>query len=214
MACLSLAFAPVGWATDTLNTGWIQVLPSGGCKLNNEALRCDLITQRLRSMHLSPNFFVSIVVDDAPYESVIALLDALKKLGIGDAQVIPPFFGTNLSKSVKHWIRFIVEGDINHPFPMVLIATKSLRTWREQLIVLPVSQFAIVDRLAAARIAHGICATSAAPIPEELLGREHRLLLFQHSDDLTQTCLLPRTAASCEFLSSVMHLANVDWSAS
>jgi hypothetical protein len=32
-------------------------------------------------MHLSPGFPVALIVDDAPYESVVAVLDALKKIG-------------------------------------------------------------------------------------------------------------------------------------
>jgi hypothetical protein len=162
-------------------------------------------------MRLSPGFTVALIVDDAPYESVVAVLDELKRIEIDQVHMFPPFLGTNLSNSVKHWIRFIVDGEINHPFPMVLIATESLRTWREHFIVLPVSEFGIVDRLATARIEQGDYATSVTAIPKDLLESEHRLLLFEHSEDGTRSCLLPRAATSCEFLSRVIGATNVVW---
>lgn len=205
-----MAFAPVSWPKEEFVTGFIQIFPAGGCELNKEAIRCDRVALRLRAMHLSPGFSVLVAVDGAPYESVVAMLDSLKASGIDDVFVMPPFLGTNPSRSVNHWIRFVVEGAVNHPFPMVLIATERFRTWREHLVVLPASEFAIVDRLAKARIG-GDCATSVEAIPKNLLEREHRLLLFEHADDDTRSCLLPRAATSCEFLFRVIGLTNVAW---
>jgi hypothetical protein len=57
-------------------------LPNGGCELNKRVYRCDRVSLRLRSMHLSPEWPVDVIVDDAPYESVIAALDALDETGI------------------------------------------------------------------------------------------------------------------------------------
>ncbi len=50
---------------------------------------------------------MALIVDDAPYESVVAVLDALKAIGLNEVHVFPPILGTNLSKSVKQWIRLI-----------------------------------------------------------------------------------------------------------
>jgi hypothetical protein len=210
IACLSVSFVPGSWAKDKPITGWLKILPSGRCELNEKAIRCDRVAQRLHSMHLSPGFPVEVIVDDAPYESVVAMLDMLEKNGI-DHFSFPPVLGTVPSRSVKHWIRFVVEGLVNHPFPMVMIATERFKTWREHLIVLPPSEFAIIDGLAIARIGRSDCATSVEAIPKELLANEHRLLLFEHADDDTRTCLLPRAATSCEFLSGVIGLTNVAW---
>jgi hypothetical protein len=51
----------------------------------------------------------------------------------------------------------------------------------------------------------------AAALPMDLRENEHRLLLFEHADELTRSCLIPRAATSCDFLSAVMSLANVRW---
>ena len=211
IACLWVAVAPIGWAKEKFVTGSIQIFPDGSCELNQKAILCDRVPLRLRAMHLSPGFSVLVTVDGAPYESVVAMLDSLKGDGFNDVFVWPPFLGTNPSRSVNHWIRFVVEGQVNHPFPMVMIATERFKTWREHLIVLPASEFAIVDAVAAARIGQADCITSPVALPMELRESEHRLLLFEHADELTRSCLLPRAATSCDFLSAVMSLANVRW---
>lgn len=162
-------------------------------------------------MHLSPGFSVLVAVDDAPYETVVTLLESLHQNGILDVIIMPPFQGTNPSKSVKHWIKFAVDGEINHPFQTAMISTERFKTWREKFILLPPSDFAIVDHLAKARIGNGDCVKSAADLPLDLAQKEHRLLLFEHSDDHTRSCLLPRAATSCEFLSEVRSLGDVRW---
>jgi hypothetical protein len=206
-----VAVAPVGWAKEKFVTGFIQIFPDGGCQLNQKAILCDRVPLRLRAMHLSPGISVLVAVDDAPYESVVALLDSLERNGIKDVGLMPPFHGTNPSRSVNHWIRLEVEGLVNHPFQMVMIATEKFKTWRETLIVLPPPEFAIVDGLATARIGKADCLKSPVALPMDLRKNEHRLLLFEHADELTQSCLLPRAATSCDFLSAVMSLPNVRW---
>jgi hypothetical protein len=209
--CLWLAIASIGWAKEKFVTGFVQIFPDGGCELNKKASRCDLVPSRLRAMHVSPGFSVLLAVDGAPYESVVALLDSLERNGINDVSLMPPFLGTNPSKSVNHWIRLVVEGLVNHPFQMVMISTERFKTWRETLIVLPPSDFAIVDSLATARIGQTDCLKSPVTLPTDLRENEHRLLLFEHADKLTQSCLLPRAATSCDFLSAVVSPANVRW---
>ena len=208
---LLLVFAPMGWSKDKFVTGFIEILADGGCELNKKPMRCDRVPKRLRAMRLSPGFSVMVAVDDAPYESVEALLDSLHKNGIKDVFLMPPFLGTNPSKSTKHWIKFAVDGEINHPFQMPMISTERFKTWRENLIVLPPPEFAIVDGLATERIGQADCVKSAAQLPLDLARKEYRLFIFEHSDDLTHSCLLPRAATSCEFLSATMSLANVGW---
>jgi hypothetical protein len=60
-------------------------------------------------MHLSPGFSVLVAVDGAPYESVVALLDSLERNGVNDVSLMPPFLGTNPSRSVNHWIRLVAR---------------------------------------------------------------------------------------------------------
>jgi hypothetical protein len=213
IACLWIAAAPIGWAKEKFVTGFIQLFPDGSCELNQKAILCDRIPLRLLAMHLSPGFSATVAVDDAPYESVVALLDTLKRNGINNVFIIPPLLGTNPSKSVNHWIRLVVEGLVNHPFQMVMISTERFGTWRETLIVLPPSEFAIVDGLATTRIGQADCLKSLSELPLDLRENEHRLFLFEHADNLTQSCVLPRAATSCEFLSAVMNLAGVRWGA-
>ena len=67
---------------------------------------------RLLAMHLSPGFSVLVAVDDAPYETVATLLESLRQNRIHDVFIMPPFQGTNPSKSVKRWIKFAVDGEI------------------------------------------------------------------------------------------------------
>jgi hypothetical protein len=211
IACLWAIVAPIGWAKDKYTTGFVQVLPDGGCVLNQKAIQCDRVPPRLRAMHLSPGFSVLVAVDDAPYETVATLLESLRQNRIHDVFIMPPFQGTNPSKSVKHWIKFAVDGEINHPFQTAMISAERFKTWREKFILLPPSDFAIVDDLAKARIGNGDCVKSAADLPVDLAQKEHRLLLFEHSDDRTRSCLLPRAATSCEFLSEVSNLRDVRW---
>lgn len=206
-----MAFSPVGWPKEKIVTGFIQIFPDGGCQLNQKAILCDRVPLRLRAMNLSPGVSVLVAVDGAPYESVAALLDSLERNGINDVNLMPPFLGTSPSKSVNHWIRLVVEGVVNHPFQMVMISTERFRTWRETLIVLPTPEFAIIDSLATARIGQPDCLKSPADLPMELRENEHRLLLFEHADKLTRSCLLPRAATSCDFLSAVISLSNVRW---
>jgi hypothetical protein len=186
-----------------------QIFPDGGCQLNQKAILCDRVPLQLRAMHLSPGF--SVVVDGAPYESAVALLDSLERNGINDVRLMPPFLGTNPSRSVNHWIRLVVEGVVNHPFQMVMISTERFKTWRETLVVLPPPEFAIVDGLATARIGQADCLKNPVAPPMDLRENEHRLFLFEHADALTQSCLIPRAATSCDFLSAVISLANVRW---
>ena len=203
--------APIGWAKEKYTTGFIQVFPDGGCVLNQKAIQCDRVPPRLRATNLSPGFSVLVAVDGAPYETVVTLLESLRQSGIRDVSVMPPFLGTNPSKAIKYWIKFTVDGEINHPFQTAMIATERFKTWREKFILQPPSDFAIVDDLAKARIGNGDCAKSAADLPLNLAQKEHRLLLFEHSDDGTRSCLLPRAASSCEFLSEVTNLGDVCW---
>lgn len=211
-ACLCVIVAPIGWAREKYVTAFIQVFPDGGCVLNQKAIQCDRVPPRLRAMHLSPGFSVLVAVDDAPYETVVTLLDSLRYNGIRDVFVMPPFQGTNPSKSIKHWIKLAVDGEINHPFQTAMISTERIKTWQEKFILLPPSEFAFADDLAKARIGKGDCVKSAADLPLDLAQKEHRLRLFEHSDDRTQSCLLPRAVTSCDFLSELSSLGDVRWS--
>jgi hypothetical protein len=209
---LCLATALVACPKDMLDTCFIQIFPTGQCELNRKAIRCDRIPTRVRAMHLPPGFAV-LAVDGAPYEAVGTMLASLHENEIKDVFLMPPFLGTTPSASVKHWIRLVVEGLVNHPFQMVMISTDRFETWRETLVVLPASEFGIVDALATARIGQADCLTSQVALPMDLRESEHRLLLFEHADQVTQSCLIPRATTSCDFLSAVMSVANVNWDA-
>jgi hypothetical protein len=206
-----MAFAPAGWPEEKFVAGFIEINSDGGCRLNGETIQCDRVPLRLRAMHLMPNLPVLFLVDDAPYESVVMMLDLLKSIGFNDVLPSAPFLGTNPSKSVNHWIKFLVDGVRNQPPPIAPIATERFRTWGDYLIVLPASEFAIVDRLATVRTERGDCLSSIREVPKNLYESERRLILIEHADDVTRLCLIPRAAASCEFLTGVITLTNVAW---
>ena len=105
----------------------------------------------------------------------------------------------------------MVDGVVNHPFPMVMISTKRFKTWRETLVVLPASEFEAVDGLATERIGQADCLRSPAAVPMELVGNEHGLFLFDHKDERTRSCLIPRASSSCEFLLGSMSLPDILW---
>ena len=151
-----------------------------------------------------------VAVDDAQYETVMSLLDSLGQNGISNIFVMPPFLGTNPSKSIKHWIKFVVHGAINHPFQTAMISTERFRTWRETLILLPLPEFEYADNLSRTRIAKGDC-VQPADLTIHLAQAEHRLLLVEHSDDRTQSCLLPSAGTSCEFLTTMKGLSEIRW---
>jgi hypothetical protein len=211
IGCLCVAFAPISLAKENFVTGFIQIFSDGSCQINKKPIACDRVPMRLRAMHLSPGFSVLVAVDDAPYEPVAALLDSLERNGIKDVHLMPPFLGTTPSRSVNHWIRLVVDGVVNHPFPMVMISTERFKTWRETLIVLPPPAFEVVDGLATDRIGQADCLKSPVELPMDLRENEHRLLLFEHANDSTRSCLLPRAATSCEFLKGVIGLTDVAW---
>ena len=211
MGCLWVAVAPIGWAEEKYVTGFVQVFPDGGCELNQTPIICNRVPLRLRAMHLSPGFSIGFAVDGARYKTVVALLDSLQKSGLHDVFVMPPSLGTNPSESLKHWIKLVPEGLQNHIFWKVMISTENFRHWGETLIVLPESDFAVVDSLATSSIAQRNCAAKIQDVPMALRGSEHRLWLFEHGDGSTQSCLFPRADTSCDFLSAVMRLPNVHW---
>ena len=194
-------------------TGWVQILPDGRCELAEQVMQCDRAAHRLTLQHRPREMGIVVSVDDAPYEAVVAMLDSLEKAGMEKIQVFPPLLGTNPSKSLKHWIKLVPEGLQNHIFWKVMISTENFRHWGESLVVVPESDFSIVDRLATSKIAQGNCAATVQDITMDLRGSENRLWLFEHNDGMTQSCLFPRAAGSCEFLSTVMHLPDVHWAA-
>jgi len=212
MGCLCGAFMPIAFAKQKLVTAFIQIFPDGSCQINQKSIACDCVPRRLRAMHLSPGFAVLVAVDGAPYEPVAALLDALERNGIKDVNLMPAFLRTTPSESVNHWIRFVVEGLVNHPFAMVMISTERFTTWRETLIVLSPPEFDVVDDLATDRIRQADCLASPVDLPMNLRENEHRLLLFEHANGSTRSCLLPRAATSCEFLTEVIGFTSVAWS--
>ena len=211
-ACTSIAsYMAYGRDGPKPATGIVQILPNGRCEIDNQVMQCDRVARRLQSQHVPREAGITIFADDAPYETVVAMLDSLKTLGMDNASVFPPLLGTNPSKSLKHWIKLVPEGLQNHIFWKVIISTERFRNWGETLVVLPASDFLIVDRVATFRIAQGDCAQRVQDIPMDLRESEHRLWLFEHDDESTQSCILPRVVTSCDFLLTIMRLPNVHW---
>ena len=209
--CFCIACASVGLASTQEVPGFVQISASGDCYIDQKAIHCDRVPRRLRAMHLSRETQITLVVDDAPYEPVAAMLDSLKGIGFKNVSFMPSFLGTNPSSSVTHWIKLVVEGVVNHPFAMAMISTEKFKTWRETLIVLPPEDFTPVDESAKAEVIKADCLQTPAAVPMNLRGKEQRLWLFRHADGLTQSCLLPSAATSCDFLLAVMGQANIHW---
>lgn len=197
-------------ASDVVNSHAVLFRADDNCRVDNNKtpVRCDLLAHRFRATHVSSDAWISIYIDNAKYETVVKTLDSLAKSGFTNVDVFPPLNGTNLSSTVKRWIRLSVWGLPNHPFAMLLISTERFKTWREQLLVLSPLRYEVVERFTLARMAQPDCKSIRDSLPTPL--SEYGILISEHNEDLNQSCVIP-TAESCEYLSALMNQSDMHW---
>jgi len=197
-------------ASDVVNSHAVFFRSDDNCRVDNNktAVRCDQLAHRFRAVHVRSDAWISLFIDNAKYETVVKTLDLLRKAGFTDVNVFPPLNGTNLSSTVKRWIRLRVEGLQNHIFAMLLISTERFETWREELLVVSDSRYEVIDRFTQARMAQPDCKSfedfRAGPRGDNTIS------ISTHNEGQTQACVLP-TAESCDFLSELLNLSDVNW---
>jgi hypothetical protein len=205
---------PAPAAAKTPSFAFVRILGNDQCNIDDKwpfPFPCEHLVNHLRSMHVLSGPNVMLVVDEAPYETVASTLDSLSANGYTDVFVAPPAAGTNPSSLVTHWIRFLIIGDINHPFPIITISTDRFRTWNrgEFLIVLPQDEYDVVRSFTDERFDRSDCLTDEGQMNRS----EHTVRLVEHEGNVTRACLLPRAAVSCDFLAAITDLSPVKWTA-
>jgi hypothetical protein len=118
-------------------------------------------------------------------------------------------YGTMPSHSVKQWIRFIVLGNRNSPFPIIWISPQHFRTsgLPEFLIVLPRTKYSIVESYMQSRIGRSDCLRKEPQRPHWFT-----VEILAHSSDGNKICIIPQ-APACRFLRHLLQLNRVDWTA-
>jgi len=195
-------------AGDVVNSYAVFFRADDNCRVDNKptAVRCDRLADRFRAAHVRSDAWISLFIDNAKYETVVKTLDLLRKTGFTNVDVFPPLNGTNLSSTVKRWIRLRVEGVPNHPFAMLLISTERFETWREERLVVSESRYEMIERFTQARMAQPDCKSFKDFRP----GGDNTISISTNHEDQDQACVL-LTAESCDFLSELINLSEVNW---
>ena len=211
--CLILSVALIvaqgSLANDAVNANSVEFLPNDHCAIDGKTtVRCDHLADRLRSVHVRGDAWISLLIDNAKYETVIATLDSLSKSGFTNVDVMPPIGGTNPSSTIKRWIRLRVEGPSNHPFAMLLISTKRFKTWREELLVLSSVRYEVIERFMQSRMRQPDCKSFDEFRVEAPY--DNMISISERNEDRTRSCVMPN-AESCDFLSELMYLPDMNW---
>lgn len=114
----------------------------------------------------------------------------------------PPIEGTTPPSSVTHWIKYLVLGPSNAPFPIVVISTQRFNTHRtEALIVLSPSRYDIVANFTESRSTECMRPTG---FPWFTLG------INKHDEERTSMCAIPK-ATACGYLLDLSKLSGMNW---
>ncbi len=207
---MALAAGRACLASDVVNSHVIFFRADDNCRVDNHKtpVPCDLLADRFRATHVSGDAWISFHIDNAKYETVVKTLDSLAKNGFTNVDVFPPLHGTNLSSTVKRWLRVSVWGLENHPFPMLLMSTERFKTWREQLLVLSPLRYELVDRFTLTQMAQPDCKSIRDSLPLPL--SEYGILISEHNEEFSRSCVIP-TTESCEYLSALMNQSDLHW---
>ena len=122
----------------------------------------------------------------------------------------PPLFGTTPDNAVKSWIKYVVLGPRNSPLPIVLISPERFKTSaypKETLIVLRHSKYDALASLTQFRTERPDCAGT-----KRKFAAWYTVEISQHADGKTQKCVL-RQKSACRYLSGVVRLSGLDWTA-
>jgi hypothetical protein len=206
---VALMAAQGSLASDAVNTYSVEFMPNDNCVIDGKtAVRCDHLADRLRSVHVRTEAWINLLIDNAKYETVVATLDSLGKSGFTDVDVMPPINGTNLSSTVKRWLRLRVVGIPNHPFAMLLISTEQFKTWREELLVLSPGRYELIERFIESRVAQPDCKDFKEFRHEPPY--DNVISISERHNDGGRSCVIPR-AESCKFLSDLLALSDMFW---
>jgi len=126
------------------------------------------------------------------------------------SQIEPPsVFGTIPSSSIGHWIKYLVLGPQNKPFPIVWLSPQRFKVYDffEFLTVLPRQKYDVVANFTEARMAQPDCDNRESGPPPQFT-----LQISKRTPTNTRLCVIPQRAA-CAYLSAVLGLRTIDWTA-
>lgn len=209
--------SPASARASTARTAFVRVVRNGYCSIDDKiSVRCNRLADRLHSMHVEKGRDITMAIDAASHEAVASTLASLRAKGYQDVFVFPPAMGGIPNTLVEHWVRFLVYGNINHPFPMVTVSTGPLPDGGagEFQIVLPRARYDLVDYITKERMSRGDCVADARLIEGRVNRNEHMLEMIDRDGGIIRPCLLPSATESCDFLSRILGLSQVHWTKS
>jgi hypothetical protein len=120
---------------------------------------------------------------------------------------VPSAYGTEPSRAVHHWIKYLMIGPQTQPFPIVWISPQRFEIYDffESLTVLSHRKYEVLGKFTEARISQADCSLPVPHPPPQLT-----VQISEYVDGRTQTCVIPR-AAACHYVSDVLRLPNIDW---
>lgn len=123
-----------------------------------------------------------------------------------DTVTFPPREESIPPPSVKHWIKYLVLGERNSPFPVILISTRRYKPLGllEALIVVSRRRYDIV-----ARFTESLSSECMNPLPP--MFPRYTLGIYE-GDVQTPRCVIPQVVA-CKYLSDVSTLSGMHWTA-
>jgi hypothetical protein len=188
-----------------------RVSANGQCSIDDKiVVRCGQLGERLNSMHVDTGHHnIVLWIEGAPYDAVETAIDSLNAKGYEDVVAVSDV-GTVPSPAVTHWIKLLVFGNVNHPSPMITISPHFLRTFSigEFWLTLPQAHYDLVESVTKERMARGDCVKD----PKQFNWDEHAVRMVEQENQVTRSCILPSPATSCDFLSSIVTLSQVNWS--
>jgi len=115
-------------------------------------------------------------------------------------------YGTTPDSSVAHWIRLIVLGNRNSPFPIVWLSPQRFKTsgFPEFLVLLSHQKYDVVGNFTQTRIARSDCARKEPQRPPW-----YTVEISEYVDGRTQMCVIPQ-ASACRFLSGILELPSLN----
>ena len=122
---------------------------------------------------------------------------------VSSAGDFSPTFGTTPNTSVKHWIKYVVVGPSNHPFPIVQKSTRRHKTigFSEELLVVTPATYSVLARFTQSSIASGTC---DMPLPPPW----YTVQISEHEAGHDYMCTMLQTPA-CQYLFGVLRLPHI-----
>jgi hypothetical protein len=142
-----------------------------------------------------------------PLRIAIALAASLVCTSVTTAEDVY-LAGEARDPGVKRWISYEILGPRNHPLPIVYLSTQPFKTMSDELlVVLPPARYDVISAYTQGRIARTDC-----PGEEPRGNVWYTIKIAEHNEKHTQSCVLPQ-ALACDYLSGVLKLSGVNWTA-